>query len=370
MIQDSVTTPIDTRQQLLLLVEPDPARRAALAGWLQKTGLACRAVEGAPQGLEFVRGESVSLVMLSAEAPPVDGSPALESFKPALDPSQPILVYGRSLDAPGRSEWLRRGAADCLTLDGPNEELTERLAGLLRLRTLRQDLANCRLQFRDSLTEQQRRVQKIRRQNRRLRTMAFSDPLTGLNNVRYFRHWLETQFEIARRYKMVMSVLMIDIDNFKRINDGCGHPFGDYVLARFGEILRQQARSSDVVARIGGDEFVVGLIETGRQEAVRFGRRLLRAVASSSFEYYGQAEAITVSIGQSCFPEDTQIKRADQLILFADQALYKAKANGRNDLACWAELDADLRMRLARPGGTGRAPVVSSQPTLCLVDEP
>ncbi|MDD4889105.1 MAG: diguanylate cyclase [Phycisphaerae bacterium] len=364
MIQD-LSTPVDSRQQMpLLLIEPDPQKRSELAGWLSKSGFPCRAVEQTEQGLEFIRNEPVCLVMMNADA-----SSALDVLRPALDPSQPLLVYGPNLDSDARGELLRRGADEAMTAAGPSNELADRLRSLLRQRALRQDLAGCRLQFRENLVRQQKLAQRIRRQNRRLREMAFSDPLTGLNNVRFFRQWMATQFEIARRYKLLMSVLMIDIDNFKRINDGCGHPFGDYVLSRFGEILRQQVRSSDVVARMGGDEFAVGLVETGRQDAVRFGRRLLRAVASSSFEYYGQAEVITISIGEAGFPEDAQVKTADQLMLFADQALYKAKANGRNDLACWHELDADLRARLAKPVIAGEAPIVSSQPTLCLIDE-
>ena len=126
---------------------------------------------------------------------------------------------------------------------------------------------------------------------------------------------------------------------------------------------------SDVIARTGGDEFVVGLVETGRQESVRFGRRLIRTVAASSFEYFGKAETITISVGQAGYPEDPEVANAEQLLLFADQALYRAKANGRNDLACWHELDAATRARLAGSIKRVSAPTVSGGPTLCLMDE-
>jgi diguanylate cyclase (GGDEF)-like protein len=210
----------------------------------------------------------------------------------------------------------------------------------------------------------------MRRKMLRLRKRAIKDPLTRVYNSHYFRQWLNTQFEIALRYDLVLSVLIIDIDRFKNVNDSSGHPFGDFVLTQFADILKNQVRASDVVARIGGDEFAIGLVETGRQESIRFGRRLLRAVAAHRFEYFGQAESITISIGQASYPDDSEVTSAEHLLLFADQALYRAKDNGRNDLACWHELDAMTRSRLAVVRNKAPLERVPGQPATDLMPDP
>lgn len=370
MIQDPTSREKVQPPEAVLLIEPDAGRREPLAAWLAGQGYSCSPAGGVDEALRLHADTSISLVLLNASASPggesADGPTALDMLRPAIGGSQPMLVYGCPLDSRQRSSWLKRGADDAVDADGPGEELALRIKSLLRVRALRQDLSDTRLKYRNELVREQKAAERIKRRHRRLRAMAFSDSLTGLSNVRFFQQWLATQFEIAVRYKLVMSVLMVDIDNLKRINDNCGHPFGDYVLTQFAEILRGQVRSSDVVARVGGDEFAVGLVETGRQDAVRFGRRLLRAVASNSFECYGRTEAITVSIGQSGFPEDPHATSAEKLVMFADQALYKAKATGRNNLACWHELDPELRLRLAGTKAGDSAAVVFGQPTLCL----
>ncbi|MCG3179557.1 MAG: Response regulator PleD [Phycisphaerae bacterium] len=362
---DPMEAPIPVAPTLLLLGRNED-RSQTLSDWLTRAGFRCRTARDAEQARPLLQGEPVQALLIDADAS--DASAELIAAlreAPRCD-HLPALVHGRKLDAADRGGLLAAGADEALTLDAPNDELTLRVHGLLELRQLRDDLGRARVTLQDSLTRERRALRRLQKKNRRLREMAITDPLTRVYNARYFRQWVGTQFEIARRYNLVLSVLMIDVDHFKNINDKAGHQFGDFVLKQFAGILAHQVRSSDVVARNGGDEFVIGLVETGRQEAIRFGRRLLRAVASHSFEYFGQAESITISIGQAGFPDDQEITTADQLMLFADTALYRAKESGRNDLACWSELDAQTRHRLASPHKSTPAPAVSGEPTLYL----
>jgi two-component system cell cycle response regulator len=168
----------------------------------------------------------------------------------------------------------------------------------------------------------------IRRQDE-MRQLAETDPLTGLYNRRAFRDKLERELDRAERYQTVVSCLMLDIDHFKRLNDSYGHDLGDRVLVQLAELLKREQRAMDVLARLGGEEFVVLLPETGIRGARIFAERILRRVSSTVFGDARQEAHITVSIGISSFPDD-RITDGDSLLRAADTNLLRAKTDGRN----------------------------------------
>lgn len=159
---------------------------------------------------------------------------------------------------------------------------------------------------------------------------AFTDPLTGLFNLRQF--WLSIDHELARarRYRRHCSLAMIDIDFFKQYNDRHGHLRGDDVLKEVGGIFGASIRNSDIAARYGGEEFVVIMPETGRDLALIAGEKLRRAVADYPFplQETQPGGVLTVSVGIATFPDDAATAR--ELVDAADQALYRAKGLGRN----------------------------------------
>ncbi len=161
-----------------------------------------------------------------------------------------------------------------------------------------------------------------------LRLQAVRDPLTGLYNRRYMQEFLERELHSARRKHRPLSVMMLDLDHFKRYNDNFGHSAGDQALAAVGEMLLRSVRADDIACRYGGEEFTLILPECSlRQAAVRAEeiRKRLKEYRSPSDH---QASDLTVSIGVAAFDETTD--RVDLLLKFADDALYQAKRDGRD----------------------------------------
>jgi len=164
----------------------------------------------------------------------------------------------------------------------------------------------------------------------RLEKLALTDALTGCLNRRALSEALAQELDRARRYNLALTILLADIDRFKQINDTRGHIAGDSVLRQVGDLLRREARSVDIVARYGGEEFVVVMPETALHGAAIFAERLRRRVMARDFGEPGEDPLhMTVSIGLASFPDD-RVQSADSFVSLADQALYRAKNEGRN----------------------------------------
>jgi two-component system cell cycle response regulator len=166
--------------------------------------------------------------------------------------------------------------------------------------------------------------------NRRLELLAQTDPLTKLLNRRALNERLSAEMGRVRRYDTVVSILLIDLDHFKLINDTYGHLTGDSVLFEVAVQLERGVRAVDLVARYGGEEFVVVLPETTPAGAAAFAERLRELVETHEFAAdRGTPLRLTVSIGVASFP-GFGVEAVDDLFAAADQALYRAKAEGRN----------------------------------------
>lgn len=166
--------------------------------------------------------------------------------------------------------------------------------------------------------------------NLEARRMSMTDGLTGLYNHRQFQSFLEKEVQSAIRYQHPVSLLLLDLDFFKKINDKYGHLMGDQVLQELADLLRSKTRDTDLVARYGGEEFVVVLPKTPPDGASILAERICAAVRQQDF-CKGMLESfrVTISIGVACFPA-SGIKDAIQLIETADKALYEAKNSGRD----------------------------------------
>jgi diguanylate cyclase (GGDEF)-like protein/PAS domain S-box-containing protein len=163
----------------------------------------------------------------------------------------------------------------------------------------------------------------------RLIEMATTDALTGLANRRHLMTELEAECARFRRMGNNISVLMLDLDHFKRINDTWGHAAGDVVLAHFSDILKSVTRKTDRVGRLGGEEFVVVLPETNDRGATIFAEKIRSSIAEASVPFDHQHIGYTVSIGiATC--NDRKAESADSILQKADLALYRAKNEGRN----------------------------------------
>ncbi len=171
----------------------------------------------------------------------------------------------------------------------------------------------------------------LREEKLLLEKMVITDDLTRLYNRKYFVRRLGEEFKRAKRYNGSLSCMMIDLDNFKRINDTYGHQAGDKVLKDIAEVLKDGVRETDMIARYGGEEFSVILPNSVREDALRLAERLRSAVRNFRFACIKEGEMITVSIGVTTYPHP-DITDVDGLIRKADSALYKAKEGGKDSV--------------------------------------
>lgn len=161
-----------------------------------------------------------------------------------------------------------------------------------------------------------------------MREMAITDELTGLPNRRGFYGEVEKLLRLSGRYKHPLVLALFDIDYFKAINDNFGHPVGDEVLKSFAEIISNRIRKTDLLARIGGEEFVLVMPETSSGDALRLLERLRMAVSDHEFIH---GKKVTVSIGYTLY---SGLEKLEGLMDAADKALYKAKQDGRDRVIC------------------------------------
>lgn len=171
--------------------------------------------------------------------------------------------------------------------------------------------------------------ESIQKANERLEFLAITDGLTGLHNHRYFRQRLDDEFERAKRYGLPLSCLIMDIDNFKKVNDTFGHLQGDTILRDIAASTLLSTRKSDVVARYGGEEFVVIMPQTGLDGAYVEAERIRKTIADSHYEGMPNDYPVTVSVGVSVYDPGSMLD-CEALIRMADSALYTAKREGKN----------------------------------------
>jgi diguanylate cyclase (GGDEF)-like protein len=171
--------------------------------------------------------------------------------------------------------------------------------------------------------------QELESSNTRLKEFSFTDDVTGLYNRRFLATRLEDEVSRYSRFNQPLSVVMLDIDGFKAVNDELGHTAGDEALRIVGHILQTQSRNIDVICRYGGDEFAVLLVETGKDGALLYAERVRRQIEAATF---GHGRAITVSLGVACLPEDVGPVPED-IVAAADWALDEAKRAGKNQVA-------------------------------------
>ena len=164
---------------------------------------------------------------------------------------------------------------------------------------------------------------------RKIEELTFRDALTNVYNYRYMDRRLDGELRIMKRFQGALSVVYVDLDSFKRVNDECGHQLGSMVLSEIGRLLKLSARTTDLVGRMGGDEFLAILPNTARDEALIVSERIRHRFETHIFDVNGRkVDYLRASLGVASFPYDAQNKEA--LIAAADQAMYRAKQAGGN----------------------------------------
>ena len=178
------------------------------------------------------------------------------------------------------------------------------------------------------VTEQAVNNQELEKVNNQLEIISKTDGLTGLLNRKSWEDLLTKEFERETRYHENCSLIMFDIDHFKKVNDGFGHPAGDEVIRQTAEIVKQSIRKTDIAGRYGGEEYVILLPHTPIDSAYVLAERIRRKIAAKPAYYEGNIIEYTVSLGLAAF--DSSLKNPTNWIDFADKALYESKEGGRN----------------------------------------
>lgn len=306
------------RPHSLLIVDDDEAVCGVLAVMLTDLGYEVVTETDGRKALDILREGEFDVILLDIMMPDVSGLELIDQIRDHLG-VLPILVVTAYGSAELTVDAMRRGATDFITKPVDAALLDLRIRGAFDL-------------------EQTRR-------------MANTDGLTGLYNHRYLHERLIQEIERAERYSRPLSVVMADLDHFKRLNDTYGHPRGDKVLIAVAETLRQLSRASDIVARYGGEEFTLILPETQADEARVLAERARQCVAALDLsEAEGEALDLTLSLGVASYHAgDTP----ESLIEAADEALYEAKREGRNRvvvaLADRRDPDSQLEIPLTAP---------------------
>jgi diguanylate cyclase (GGDEF)-like protein len=243
------------------------------------------------------------------------------------------LILNENLPQSGRIEGLEEPSNPlALVLEGRRHTVSANRHQILSLLLSTYDhaarrnseLMRAQAELRRLNEQLQRQQGELLTANSRLEALAMVDGLTGLKNHRAFQGRLQEEFQRASRYKTPLSVLMIDVDQFKQYNDAFGHPAGDEVLKSLAQVLTETLRLPDVAARYGGEEFVAILPDTDQPNSLICGERIREAIENASWVH----RPITVSIGVASLTNGIEDHLA--LTALADQALYRSKRKGRN----------------------------------------
>ncbi len=297
--------------------------------------------------LAAVKSGNVDLVMLhlpADEAADMDLPGVLRRISPSR--YLPVMIVVAGAAEQQRCDYLNSGADEVICESTSPPEMLARARALLRIKGLHDQLAASRTALKQSLDRERKLMDKLRRDNAHLQVLSTTDPLTHVENVRSFCEILRHEFNNARRYGSSLSLLMIDVDHFKVVNDTHGHPSGNYVLKELAVILKQSIRDSDVVARTGGEEFSVILPKANLHQADRFAERIRREVRERKFNVYGTDIHVTISVGSATYPDDAEIVEPEMLVYLSDQALLEAKEGGRDRVVALHDLPTPVRVRL------------------------
>ncbi|MBI3776374.1 MAG: diguanylate cyclase [Gammaproteobacteria bacterium] len=297
-----------------VLVADDSATiRVALVRAMPEQSQVTEASNGEEAWKLLQEKDEIELVITDLDMPRLNGYELLERIRSSeisRIASMPVIVVTGAEDTKAKSRAFELGANDFISKNADKIEIRARVRAHHKLALLIHELEDSR---------------KI------LNDQANTDALTKLTNRRAFFVRSSEALELMRRHEQPFSMLMIDVDHFKTINDTYGHQCGDNILVEVAQILTKNIRTNDILARIGGEEFAIAAPYSNRLAAVVLAERLRKAVESAEFTYNDTRVAVTVSIGVVAQDKNLPLD-IDQLLARADARLYIAKRRGRNRL--------------------------------------
>jgi two-component system cell cycle response regulator len=295
----------------IAVVDDDAAIRRLMRLYLSRAGYASVDYATGEEARAQLATTAWDLAILDRRLPDMDGVVLCHEIKsnPAFKTRYVIMLTGED-EAEDKVQGLDLGADDYITKPFQSAELLARIRAAKRIIDLQKELVES---------------------NKRLEMLSITDGLTKLYNHRYFQDELARAFEESHRYQRPLSLAIVDLDFFKKINDSYGHAIGDEVLKTVSKLFQESIRTTDLAARYGGEEFAVMMPETELDDALVFAEKIRSMIESTPIETQAGPIKATVSIGVGTIPH-TRIHHAKELIVAADKALYRAKKNGRNQV--------------------------------------
>jgi len=298
----------------LLLVEDEPTQRLVMSRMLRGAGYSVDVAENGADALQMIKTGRYQLVLTDWEMPGLDGITLCRLVREANLPSVYMLLLTSHGAVAHAVEGLRAGANDFIRKPADETELLARLDAGRRMVSLEQSL---------------------RHANSQIEKLSVTDPLLGIFNRRYLHERLPQEAARSRRYGQPLSLVMADLDHFKKINDTYGHQVGDLVLQHAANLAGSALRGSDWLARYGGEEFVIVLPETPLLGAHAVAERMRRLACETPLQLPDMGLLVTASFGvatiDGVFPSNED---AEAMLREADKALYESKRAGRNRVTC------------------------------------
>jgi diguanylate cyclase (GGDEF)-like protein len=292
----------------ILVVEDDTAIRELIHIFLEKSGFQSFTAISAEAALDILKNQEIGIVLTDVQLPGMNGLELTKIIRHSYN-ADVIIMTGYSLDYT-IEEAMARGASDLIIKPIRLEDL------LLRINVV---LKNC--------SEKKENCRKLEE----LTKLTIRDDLTGLFNSRQFYSHIAQEVDRSNRYFRPLSLILMDIDNFKSLNDTYGHLSGDRVLSSTGDIIKAAIRKQDTAYRYAGDEFTIILPETEIEKALAVAERVRQAIESETHVLSNpRALKVTVSIGVVEHLTDEKIK---SFVHRADSAMYVSKRNGRNKIS-------------------------------------
>jgi len=307
----------------ILLLDSDKRLVNDLAKRLGHVGFDVLATNNTNTALKFIEISTPSVILLDLSMQSSDGNDLLTFFKSkGTLINTPLIALSSHNDSDSKVYTFLQGANDYIVKPFEFEDLLARI--------------NNQIKIRNKITNLEEKNRALLKRNMLLEQLAITDSLTELYNKGYIQKRLESELIRSARYNEPISIILIDIDYFKKINDSFGHVAGDNILRKLAKTLMQSVRDVDIVARYGGEEFVVVCPNTTIGGSAILAERIRENVQNTTFHFGNVDIKLTISLGLSSLSPHSLARgdyNASKLVEEADSALYKAKSCGRNRVA-------------------------------------
>lgn len=308
----------------ILVVDDDPETARIVRGWFSSEPYEILEARDGDEGVRRALRDRPHVILLDLRMPGLDGIEVARLLK--TDPASrtvPVLLLTASRSVGDKVAAFTAGVDDYVTKPFDCEEIAARIRAMIRRRELLASLEH-------TIHDQRTTIEQ-------LEGLLVRDEKTGLFNFREFQRKLREEWLRAERYRTPLSLVMLDLDDFKKVNDEHGHLAGDRVLEEFASLVSAGARATDTAARYGGEEFAIILPHTGGILAARVAERICRAVREHVFLGHDAPARVTVSAGVATYPSCPRIDSPEALVAAADAALYRAKQLGKDRVVEAAE---------------------------------